>query len=65
MTKDEVMIIIEKRIEHLRKEEVLFPGNSSYYLGMRRGLLQAKELVGMIGMPNRMGGVNKDKEETI
>ena len=63
MTKDEVMIIIEKRIEHLKKEEVLFPGNSSYYLGMRRGLLQAKELVGMIGTANTKGDLNERKEK--
>lgn len=55
MTKEEVMILIDKRIEHTKKEEALFPGNSSYYTGIKRGLLQAKELVGMIGPSNVLG----------
>lgn len=63
MTKDDVMLLIDKRLEHIKKEENVFPGNSSYYSGLKRGLLQAKELVGMIGTANTKGDLNERKEK--
>ena len=62
MTKEEVMILIYKRIEHTKKEEALFPGNSSYYIGIKRGLLQAKELIGMIGTSNVLETESTNKQ---
>ena len=38
MTKEEVMILIDKRIEDTKKKGALFPDNSSYYIGVKRPL---------------------------
>lgn len=62
MAKEEIIILINKRIEHTKKEEALFPGNSSYYIGVKRGLLQAKELVEMIGSSNVLGTESTNKQ---
>lgn len=62
MTKDEVLILIDKRIEQAKKEEALILGNSSYYIGVKRGLLQAKELVEMIGSSNVLGTESTNKQ---
>lgn len=62
MTKEEVMILIDKRIEDTKKKGALFPDNPSYYIGVKRGLLQAKELIGMIGSSNVLETESTNKQ---
>ena len=41
MTKDEIMALINKRIEDAEHEAKIFVGNDSYFAGIQEGLRRA------------------------
>lgn len=44
--------LIKNRINKIEEERLMFPGNDSYYNGKKKGLLEALEVIGMIGKQN-------------
>lgn len=54
MTKDEIMVLIERKIKNAKIEAKIFVGNDSYYAGIQEGLRQAREIVGMIDKNNKI-----------
>ena len=54
MTKDEIMALINKRIEDAKHEAKIFVGNDSYFAGIQEGLRQAIEIVGMLDKKNKI-----------
>lgn len=53
MTKDEIMALINRRIEDAEREAKIFVGNDSYFAGIQEGLRQAKSILGMIDKNNK------------
>ena len=54
MTKDEIMALINKRIDDAKHEAKLFVGNDSYFSGIQEGLRRAREIVGMLDKNNKI-----------
>jgi hypothetical protein len=54
MTKDEIMVLINKRIEDAKHEAKIFVGNDSYFAGIQEGLRRAREIVGMLDKNNKL-----------
>jgi hypothetical protein len=54
MTKDEIMALINKRIEDAKYEAMIFVGNDSYFAGIQEGLRRAREIVGMLDKNNKL-----------
>jgi hypothetical protein len=54
MTKDEIITLINKRIENAKIEAKLFVGNDSYFAGIQEGLRRAREIVGMLDKNNKL-----------
>jgi hypothetical protein len=63
MTKEECMELIRKRISKCEKEKMEdfirtnhsgFVSNTSWYEGIKRGLQDALEIIGMIDKPNKL-----------
>lgn len=66
MTKEECMELIRKRISKCEKEKMKemedfirtkrseFESNTSWYEGIKRGLQDALEIIGMIDKPNKL-----------
>ena len=54
MTKDEIMALINKRIEDAETQSKIFVGNDSYFAGIQEGLRQAREIVGMLDKNNKI-----------
>ena len=54
MTKDEIMALINKRIEDAETQSKIFVGNGSYFDGIQEGLRQAREIVGMLDKNNKI-----------
>ena len=54
MTKDEIMALINKRIEDAETQSKIFVGNDSYFTGIQEGLRQAREIVGMLNKNNKL-----------
>lgn len=59
MTKDEIIVLINKKIKDARHEAKLFVGNDSYFAGIQEGLRRAKEIVGMLDKNNKISLNNK------
>lgn len=54
MTKDEIMALINKRIDDAETQSKIFVGNDSYFAGIQEGLRQAREIVGMLDKKNKI-----------
>ena len=52
MTKDGVIKLLDKKLEKIERDDILFPGNSSYFAGMKEAILYAKGIAGMLNMKN-------------
>ena len=54
MTKDDIIVLINKRIDDAETQSKIFVGNDSYFAGIQEGLRQAREIVGMIDKNNKI-----------
>lgn len=52
MTKDEIIKLIDKKYHIALENQNKYKEDYSYYAGEVRGLLVAKELIGMLDKPN-------------
>lgn len=59
MTKDEIMALINKRIDDTKHEAKLFVGNDRYFSGIQDGLRRAREIVGILDKNNKICLNNK------
>ena len=54
MTKDEIIALINKRIDDAETQSKIFVGNDSYFSGIQEGLRQAREIVVMLNKKNKI-----------
>lgn len=59
MTKDEIIKLIDKKYHIALENQNKYKEDYSYYAGEVRGLLVAKELIGMLDKPNNKS-INKN-----
>ena len=52
MTKEDIMNLLNKKIEQAKDECKIFKNSDEYYAGVIEGLKQAKEIVGMLDKEN-------------
>ena len=52
MTKEQVMILLNKKIENAEENRKRYTDYGGYYYGVIEGLKQAKEIVGMLDKEN-------------
>lgn len=54
MTKDEIIVLINRKIKDAKHQEKLFVGNDSYFAGIQEGLRRARQIVGMLDKNNKI-----------